>query len=53
MVNVNTYNNEEMVLIQFSGNIFLKIWIFSVVDEKSRTDALVLLELFNLKVLGI
>ena len=39
MVNVNTYNNEEMVLIQFSGNIFLKIWIFSVVDHKSVTDA--------------
>ena len=39
MVNVNTYNNEEMVLIQFSGNIFLKIWIFSVVDHKYLTAA--------------
>ena len=38
-VNVNTYNNEEMVLIQFCGNIFLKIWIFSVLDRKSVTGA--------------
>ena len=37
MVNINTYNNEEMVLIKFCGNIFF--WIFSVVDHKSVTDA--------------
>ena len=37
MVNINTDNNEEMVLIQFCGNIFF--WIFSVVDHKSVTDA--------------
>ena len=43
MVNVNTYNNEEMVLIQFSGNIFLKIWIFSVVSKKSVTDTTLLI----------
>ena len=28
-----------MVLVQFCVNIFLKIWIFGVVDEKSGTDA--------------
>ena len=28
-----------MVLIQFCGNIFLKIWIFSVLDRKSVTGA--------------
>ena len=36
MVNINTYNNEEMVLIQFCGNIFF--WMFSRVDHKSVTD---------------
>ena len=30
---------KTMVLVQFCANIFLKIWIFSVVDEKSRTGA--------------
>ena len=33
MVNVKTYNNEEMILFKFCGNIFLKIWIFIVVDH--------------------
>ena len=37
MVNINAYNNNEMVLIKFCGNIFF--WIFSVVDHKSVTDA--------------
>ena len=32
MVNVKTYNKEEMILFKFCGNIFLKIWIFIVVD---------------------
>ena len=37
MVNINTYDNEKMVPIQFCGNIFF--WVFSVVDHKSVTDA--------------
>ena len=37
MVNINTYNNEEMIPIQFCANIFF--WVFSVVDYKSVSDA--------------
>ena len=38
---------KTMVLVQFCANIFLKIWIFSVVDEKSRTGAALISRLFS------